>query len=334
MGHRISTLNIAQMCAKAPLLSQAGASRAAAVSTCFHALCADDPKGVDMLTRLTDEEQSEIMAWRKPTDVKLELPSGPVALRYEDSEKEFTVALTADGSYCEETDPACVTVGHPDFAWVLEADGQRIAVVGDLKRSEWTVKEGTDSLQLMAYLIAYADKHGCELGFAGLWSLIEGQWQFSEMLDLGMLSETREKLVRRIVASATNTEGDYSMGEHCNGCYGRLRCPAYLMPPEVAESSLAPFTAEGSLTSETIAHALELATRAKATAEAVLKNCKAAVYAGCKVELDGKRWIPVQTKGRASIDTKSLEADMPEVVQKYTKLGAPFDTFRWVKVKS
>lgn len=332
MGHRMSSLAIAEKCAKAPKLSSLGAGGAAAQSTCFHALCADVPGAKDMLTRLSEDQVAELMEWQKPTDASLKVGEETIILRYVDAEKEFEVALKADGTYCEASDPECVTVGHPDFAWLVVTGGLRIAVIGDLKRSEYTTKDGPRALQLLAYLVAFADKHGADMGFCGLWHLQEAEWSFGEMIDLGMFSDARAALVDRITAAATHVDGDYSRGSHCDGCYGRLQCPAYLMPSELSETALAPLTTGERMTSAQARELLELAGRQEATAAKIKAEIKAQVYRGLRIlDEDGKKvYAPCPTKGRAGFDAKGLAVKHPDIAAEFATAGKPFDTFRWV----
>jgi hypothetical protein len=335
--NRMSSLPMAQFCAHSPRLSQIGSGRAAAMSSVFHAICADAPGAVESFARLPDDERDEIMTWKSPVDFDLEMPGslGKLTLKYKDAIKEAEVALDKHGVYTADAD-AALTVGHIDAYWVVDVPKVgKVAVVIDLKRSQYTTVDGADSLQLMAYLLAIASKYGCAHGFTGIWSLTEGEWSFGRMLDMSddVFSEIAT-ITSRVLAAARNTEGDYSMGGHCNTCYGRLHCPSYLMPPEVAESSLAPFTdgtALAALSPKERGELLQLVERAVKTAEAAKAALKAGVYAGLPVDADGKTYKPVKQKGRASFDAKTFEAEQPELARKYIKLGAPFDTFRWVK---
>ena len=45
----------------------------------------------------------------------------------------------------------------------------------------------------------------------------------------------------------------------------------------------------------------------------------------------GKSWRAVECQGREGFDKKALASDHPELAAKYTKRGAPYSTFRWVK---
>lgn len=323
--HRMSSLPIAQFCPQGPRLSSVSSGRAAAQSSAFHASCAGDPNAAAMIARLTEQEAAELMTWKRPTPLVLE---NGVILKYEDAQKEVAVALDANGNYCDPESPEAITVGHLDFAWVVDG----VAYVGDLKRSEYTSEP--DSLQLLAYLVAWADKHGCEQGCAGIWDLTGGQWSFGGMVDLGMFSEQRAKLIERIVVAATHEGDGYNQGAHCTGCYGRSHCPSYLLPPELADSSLAPFTKPGALeqlSPTEIGTFMLMCKRAEDTIDLAKAAIRDFVSKGGSCELDGKLYRPVKCKGRVSLDSAALTDDLPEIAQKYTRVGKSYDQWKWVK---
>lgn len=328
LGHRMSSLPIAQFCPKSPGLSQVGSGRAAAVSSAVHALWAGDDRAPSMLARLTDEEQAEIGNWTRPTDVVV----GTQVLRYADAVKEIEVAIDARGEYVSAGSPYALSVGHIDFVWILTlADGRRIAYVADLKRSEWTTLDGPRSLQLVAYGIAIASRELCDAFVCGIWSLSDSSWEWGDMIECD--SERFRQLSQRVVAAALNTAGDYGMGNHCTGCYGRLRCPAYLLPPSQAVSELSPF-AEGGvpITGENAAYVLLLAKRAADTADAAIDAVKAAAKQGLKV-LDNERGMQyraVACKGKMGLDKEELQKLLGDTAIPM-KRGAGYDQYRWVK---
>lgn len=330
MGNRMSSLPIAQFCARGPALSQIAAGRAAAQSTAFHALCADDPKASDLLALLTDEEREELVDWKRPTTCILD-PDKGVILEYSAAVKEVTVALDTEGMCVDENDPAAITVGHLDFVWILEVDGRRCAYVGDLKRTQWTATDGPQSLQLLAYLFAVCAKFGCDVGVCGIWHLTEGSWHWGEAID--MLSTEAATLWERVRAAALNTTGSYSTGPHCSGCYGRLSCPAHLFPPEMASTSLAPFVAGGEMTPERVSRVVLEIKRAKDTIEKAEAMAREYVLRGGQVvdPESGSIWKPIEMPGRVSFDSKALEREHPELAQRYAKQGKPYHQFRWTK---
>lgn len=324
--HRMSSLPIAQFCGPGAVLGQVSSGRAAAQSTAFHATCSKAPDHLAKLRLLTDEEIAEVMQWKRPAQIQLS-EGGPL-LRYEDAVHELEVGLDKDGGYVAGDDPRCVSLGHLDMAWVHDVNGHRIAYIGDIKRSSWTTLDGPDSLQLIAYGFAFAQFMKCDYFVCGIWAAIEGEWTWGDLVDLE--SERASLLLARVVAAIHNVGTEYNTGAHCSGCYGALKCPAYLMPPEVAETSLAPFTSGTEITPDNALAVLLLVERVSKTAEAVKERLK--LYSGqggvIKDPATGKRWAPVKMPGREGIDYEAAAAagiDIPK------KRGAAYSQHRWLK---
>lgn len=330
-GNRMSSLEMTQFCGQAGRLSGMGSGRPAMQSTVFHALCARADNRDELCALLTEEEFAEIQGWLRPTPV--DLGQGRV-LVYEDSDKELAVALDSSGCYVDPESPDAVTVGHLDFAWVVEVDGRRIAYVGDIKRSEYTVAVGTESLQLHAYGLAYAGKHNCHAYAVGIWAAMEGLWQWSEIIDLE--SAQAFTYARRVVAAAMNVSTDYAMGPHCRKCYGRFRCPAWLIPPELAASKLGMFTENGAadLTDEKAADLLLTVQRAEDTIEQSKKHLKtfAVRNAGIR-DGKGKVWRPVMVQGQARVSVARVREVFGADAEKVISAGKPYERFDWVSEK-
>lgn len=327
-GNRMSSLPVAQFCGRASELSQIGSGRAAAQSTAFHAVCAGAADAEVKLARLTDDERAELRDWHRPADVVL----GDITLRYADAEKELEVAITSAGRYCLPSDPDCLSVGHLDFAWLVTINGQRWAFVADIKRSEYTVSDGPESLQLHGYAMAYADKVGADVYVTGIWGAVEGTWWWAaEPVVLG--SKRSVELADAVLHAAANKSTDYALGAHCSGCYGRLHCPAYVLPPEVAGTSLAPFSSgDIELSGEQAAQLLATIKRFRDTADKVEAEIKERVRRRLlEVENDnGKVYRPVECAGRLSLSKARLAAAGidPEA---FMERGKPFERWGWVK---
>ena len=337
LGHRMSSLPVTQFCGQAGALSQIGAGRAAAQSTAFHALCSGAENAQELCMRLTEEELGEMMAWHRPADIDL---GQGIVLRYRDAMKEFHVAIDKYGQYVEPGSPEAVSEGHPDFAWIVTTPGRKLAYVADIKRSEWTAADGVKSLQLHGYGLAVATKYECDGYCVGIWSAIEGLWQWSELLDL----ESSETLgtARRVVAAAQNFSADYAMGAHCRSCYGRLRCPAWLIPPRAALDELSPIAnSETPITEENALKLLLTFQRVADTAKAVENHLKewAVRNRGITDPKSGKVWKPVVCSGRESVKLEELRAFIAESRAEFVSLrsvaslirkGKPYEQFRWV----
>lgn len=312
-GNRMSSLPIAEYCGRAGQL-QNGSGRAAAMGTAFHAYCHTGtlPDG------LTEDERAEVLTWHKPADVGV---GGGTYLRYQDATTEPEVTLTEGGEV--------ISVGHIDMVWTYQQQARKICYVGDIKRSAFTSADGPRSLQLIAYGFAWATAHDCDAFACGIWDATGGEWSWGDMI--AMDSEDAIRLWERVVHAAKNVGGEYCTGPHCGSCWQRWKCPAHLLPPDMAETTLAPFTAAGSITQDNAYQLRQIADRASDTVELVDKLLKewAKTHGGIDGP-DGKKWLPVQTKGRESFDKARALADHPEL-SSYMKRGAPYDVFRWVK---
>jgi hypothetical protein len=331
MGHRMSVLDASQWCGLVGKLGKLhGAGRAAIVSRCYHAKLSGASDYTRLLAGLTQDEREDIEGWHIPTDVVL----GSVCLKYEEAEKEQTVALDCMGDYCEP-DQGAVTVGHLDFAWVVtNDDGSKWAYVADLKRSKWTKSYDPESLQLHSYGRAYALKNGCRGYVTGCWAAIEGEWRWSrDAYDLDTM--TCQKLLDRIYFAATNESDVGTTGPACEECYSRLHCPEHLLPAALASTDLAPLCSGVIPSPEAGRKCLEMVKSMKDLAEAAEKQLKAMVKAGALRILDEdgrKAWVPVEMKGREKLDEKKLTEALGDL-SPYKTRGAPFDQFRWLKVQ-
>jgi hypothetical protein len=326
LGNRMSSLPVTQFCGQAGILGSMGSGRSAAQSSAFHALCAKAENANELVTRLTDEEYQEMLSWKHPGDV--DLGNGHV-LRYADAETEVEVAIDDGGSYVDPKSPKAISIGHLDFAWVVVIHGVKLAYVADIKRSEFTTKEGPNSLQLHGYGLAYAGKHECDGYVTGIWAAVEGTWQWGEIVDL----ETREAvtLAKRVIAAAMNVSPEYSMGPHCRDCYGRLRCPAWLLPPEVAQTSLAPVAQGQELTDESAGKLLLTLQRYQDTAKAVEANLREYAARVGGIRHNGQIWKPVLCQGRESVSIARVREAFGEDADRVITRGKPFEQFRWTK---
>jgi hypothetical protein len=329
----MSSLPISKYCGLAPkLYAQYGSGRPAAMSTAHHARCAGDE---GPMMRLTDDEREEVTSWQKPTDVVFE---DGTTLAYADAAKEVEVCLSPMGWPCERDEALCV--GHLDFAWIVQlpepkrspmVHETKIAYVADIKKSRWTTPEGTDSLQLHAYGMAYAQKMGCAGYVVGIFIPTEGEWIWSKTI-IWLGSVVHGEIWAAILASATNEGEQGSLGHHCSNCYARLHCPEWTLPAALASTALAPLAAGQVPTAEKAAEMVQLVKAGKQLFDQAEENLKEWVRRGELRVLDGDReWKPVKTAGRMSWDSEKLESALGDGVAKFKKKGADFPTFRWVK---
>ena len=324
---RPSSLGVAEFCPRATDLNeQSGISRAAIISTAWHAKLA----GNDTLVgELHPDERKEVATYGTPTLATVTVQSSPsgddqlaVLLDYESAEKELHVKV-------QERD-TLITKGTLDFAWVREVGGRRWAFVADLKRSTWAIPDGADCLQLAAYGHAYAALRSCDGYTPGLWSGTDSEWTWGTPVDL--TSPEALDLYLRLKRSARNDhrlkvkddDKRFVTGAHCGACYGRQRCPEY-----AALTSVGPV---GEVTEENAAGWLLTAKAMTELAETITANVKVFSERGGVVKdpATGKVYLPTATKGRESLDKEALLKDYPDAT-KYWKRGKPGQMFGWRK---
>lgn len=324
IGRRMSALPVAEFCGQSDTLDNSS-GRAAVISTAFHAWAAGQPR-VQAFAGLTQDEQTEVMAMKRPADVS---PGSEVVLTYANAEKETEFALTAALAACSPDDPLCLTVGHEDMGWTVDWGGRKVSFTGDIKRTEWTTLDGPESLQLVAYGFARAIRDGADMFCCGIWDATGGQWHWGEMVDLE--SDLAVDLWARIVHAATN-RGEFRRGAHCSSCYSRKRCPAYLLPKEHFEGTQLDALTKEDPSQEQVKAVLLWAQSSRDAAEVALKWCKeqADNLGGVRDEETGKVFRGVNTKGRESIDQNKLLAEVPNA-ERFFRRGPDFKTYRWVK---
>lgn len=331
IGVRMSALPTSRYCGQAALLDR-GAGRAAALSTAWHAACANVPGSAALLAALTDEEAETVLGWNRPKIVDLPPGCDPPSLDYDSAETELTVTFDELGRNVTTEDPLCLSVGHIDMGWVVKMpDGARVAYIGDLKKTEFTATEGVESLQLVAYGFAYAARRDCDFFCLGIWAATENRWTWGEPVDLE--SAQAAKLWERVVAAAKNKGGEFARGPHCRGCWSRFQCPAYILPPEVATGSLAILDGETAITADRVASLVQDIARAEDTIKVAKEFAKdwEAQHPG-QVTADGKVWRPIQMPGRESIDRAALLKAIPEA-SKFVKQGKGYEMHKWVASK-
>lgn len=296
------------------------------MSSAFHADCADAPEAKRLLAALSPAEREDVLSWQKPATVMV----NDCLLDYSSAEKELEVGLDVFGDFTAIVEEA-IAWGHLDFAWVREVQGLRVAYVADIKKSIWTTPDGPDSLQLHAYGRAFAKKHGCDAYCTGIWAAEEGEWLWS--MDIVMLDGPAGQAMWSRIAFAATHEGEFSYGDHCRACYAREHCPEWMLPPEAAFTSLAPFAIDKLTITSDIANKLLLESkRAKEMAEYVTKEIQELVRRGAieVFDKDGKRYAPVQCKGKESADIDKVRELAPEAI----KRGAPYDRFMFLKARA
>ena len=323
--NRMSSLDITQYCGAAGTLSQLSASgRPAVMGSAFHAVCSNDADKNDWLMKLTADEREEVKEWHKPAPLTIDVLGTETEFLYADASKEMEVALNSKGEHCQASDPDCISVGHFDMSWVTDVNSQRIVIVGDIKKSAFTV-DGPDTLQLTGYGLAVADMVKADGYIPAIWAATEGRWMVGKLV---MLDDAGGQWAR-VKHAATNVSERETMGNHCSKCYGWQRCKAYtLMATDPSMTALM----DGVLVTEE--NAADMLIRADALVRVgKLAKERLKLYAAKTPISDGngKVWKSVGSKGRESVmGAKKLRAAMGKEAERYIKRGAAVSSFRWV----
>lgn len=329
LGNRVSLLPYSVFCGGVARLNAAhGAGRAAAMSSAAHANFAGETRAKELLARLTDREREIVLSWQAPTTVHY---CSDIVLDYASAEKEVTLGLDEYGYSCEPEDERCMSVGHMDLGWVRILDGaDKVAFVGDIKKTAFASSEGADSLQLHAYAHAFASKHNCHAYCTGLWLAEEGEWAWSkDMVTMG--SERQINLWERLYYAIQNTTGEYNSGAHCASCYSRLHCPEFALPLMTADSWLSPLNDLDTIApAELGAMVLKIQSLEKVAGK-IKEEIQERVRRGASsAEVDGKKWVPVKMPGRRSLDVGALREALGERLGAFEKTGSAYDQFRWI----
>jgi hypothetical protein len=162
----------------------------------------------------------------------------------------------------------------------------------------------------------------------GIWAAVEGLWSWGAYVELG--GDAHYSMWLRVKAAAEHTDGDYSRGRNCRGCYGRDKCPAYLVPPDQAHGSIAKYLT-GELTTSSAAELIDMVERVEETVKTARNVLRAFadLYDGIP-DGQGKVWRSVKRNNPASFDSKRFELDHPELAQQYIRLGGESFQHRWV----
>ncbi len=227
-----------------------------------------------------------------------------------------------------------LTEGTADLV-AVKSDGP--VVIVDLKKREQMLAgrltEVDSNLQLHAYGLAEMLRlgHGayqlCLLLFGD--GEVEAQW--SEIYTVDAWTPVLEEI--RAIQDRQEANPKPTSGPHCLACYPRMKCAAWTLPAHAEPTELEPFTKPGGLTVENFERALRVKAALTDTAKLVDAQLKAFVDAnGGSVPVGpGKVYRPVWSKGKAGIDTEKLAAD--GLMEKYTKRGEPFPTYRITNAK-
>jgi hypothetical protein len=316
---RPSQLGVSEFCPRAAEENElAGISRYAVMSTAWHAKLAGNDT---LIGELHPDERKEVASYGTPVDCHAQGPNGLVCdLKWDDAVKEYPVKL-----YERDT---LITEGTADAYWIVQVTPEcRWAFVGDNKRNTWTIPDGPDCLQLAAYGHAIASEFSCMGYTPGLWSGVESEWTWGTPVDL--TSPEALDLYLRLKRAAKNdhrlkpkgSDGTrHVIGAHCKACYGKARCPEFAL-----------LTHDGPVEPTSSENAHQQIMRAAALtrlAEALTDQVKTFSERGGVVKdpVTGKVYLPIEQKGRKTVDVEALQASGVTIPYKQ---GRPFQKFEW-----
>jgi CRISPR/Cas system-associated exonuclease Cas4 (RecB family) len=203
------------------------------------------------------------------------------------------------------------------------ASGKDLTVVLDFKSgAEERVEPVESNLQLHAYALGVALVQGSREYRTGLVFLRE-QAPLVRVSRAYLPHEWWSVLDR--IKAAVKRPPVPTVGTHCNDCYQRRRCPAWILPAHAGPSVLEPFTRPAGLTPQNAARALQIVTAMKdvvTIAEAHLRDYAREV--GGIVEGD-RVWAP-QVRTRKTADVAALEQDG---LGAYVRQSEPYEVYRW-----
>lgn len=218
-----------------------------------------------------------------------------------------------------------LTEGTPDLVAGPDTDGVMVVVDWKTGRSAADL-DPDNTLQLIAYGLAVCDGRPFRCVLVLLDS--KDSESFARWSRIFEPAEHPELLER--IRSIVRKDPVAHPGDWCGSCYQRVYCPAWKARTEVALTVIKP-TVALTVSDE---NAPELSQRIKAVREAAdmaEEQLRAHVRAGGRCVVDGKELYEATCEGRESVDVKAIKT---AGLTQFLKVGAPYQTWRWRKVKA
>jgi hypothetical protein len=210
---------------------------------------------------------------------------------------------------------------------VLTYDDNSLAI-GDYKNGQaGRVDPASDNLQVNGYGVALAILRGVKR-YRPFIYFREGGFDWGDWVEEEQFGE----VVGRIRAAWMRDRSRPVVGQHCDKCFSRKHCYAFMLPAHEGESALVPFTTPGGLTRDNAPQALRVVQAMKAAVEVAEARLKDLAREIGGIEEDGKRWAPVTYPGRRSISVSAVEEAgmLPELEAKgLVSAGRPYEAFGW-----
>lgn len=333
---RISSLPTAEFCPKVDRIGLDVESTQSMRSTIFHEYC-DTGEWPDAIRYLPAADAEEIQKWRAPMPFSYQAGDATYALPYSHAHRELRVALDAEFNTVdvppdvaqadiEKLFPEVMICGHLDMGWCLpERD---LVIVSDIKSSIFAVKEGTRSLQLHGYGIAYAKLLGMGRYVTSIWDACEGEYHVHPYA-IELDSFECGSIMDRITKAATERDGNFLTGTHCNSCWKRSHCPAHLV--DVPEGEFAPVLS-GQATEKDVRDALVRLKQIGDLKERVDSACKRWVeqHGPVRSEDGRKQYRAELCDGKKGLDKAAVAKALGKKdLDEYMKPGRPYSAFNW-----
>lgn len=225
-----------------------------------------------------------------------------------------------------------LTEGEPDvqFAADPEPSVVELTTVDVKKREQFDaglLADPDDGLQMHGYSTA----RGLEIGatrYRNIY-LLFGDGEVEPVVSRWFERAEWWDVIRRYRALAEKPRIPVP-GQHCAGCYSKWHCDAFRARAALAVAALGQEVGER-MTDEQAAELAQKLTLAKKWEEQAKTVLQAHYRDGGRIEADGYRYAPVAMKGRATVDSAALKRD--GLAEKYTRRGAPYEQWRWLRVR-
>lgn len=141
-----------------------------------------------------------------------------------------------------------------------------------------------------------------------------------------------DEVIERIRDSWLRDQSRPVVGQHCDKCFARKHCYAYMLPAHEGPTALEPFTKQGGLSKETAPRGLQAYMAMKSALDVIKPLLEDYAIANDGIEVDGKKWGPRTCHGRRTISVEAVdEAGMlGELEEKgLVRDGHPYIQFGW-----
>lgn len=205
-------------------------------------------------------------------------------------------------SLADPDDGELISRGTADL--VLTDEDGSITVVDWKTGNPDKVDEPDGNLQLLTYGLGLALERGAPRFRVGLYFTEYPPLRLSKWFVDG---QQYWDTLARIKKATTLDRNTPVVGQHCDRCYRRKHCSAWLLPVAVGADALAPFTKPNGLTTDNALRALAVVRAMKDAIDVAEARLRDHARANGGIKDGGKIWGPVPRKGRRSISLERVE---------------------------